>query len=334
MNKGFVACVLLGGCTSLACAQDSGSAAGAGKRSGLDYVGETPGGHDIAVFTGQPSRSNGAAWHAQPRRTYGRLDDIGVRPGIGGFTLGHQYNFEYLARPDVGDPFHAGTAGKASNLVTQSGMPVDSGVRYYNTQFKHLSTGASYTIDTLGGDPMADRAWGMTIGFDYGPVSLRAAHQNRHVAQVHLYDLAGSNMDAKNSLIAANLHTRWGTAYAAYSANRGWGSSPLYNPDNPYGAGVASTSSTDSRDTLVGVAVPITRSTTFLASFIHKNDRDLANRDANQFAIGASYVVSRSTDFYAAFSRTVNTNGTGILIGGAARPSGSSAVNVGMRHAF
>ena len=213
-------------------------------------------------------------------------------------------------------------------------MPVDSSVRYYNTRFKHLSTGASYTIDTLGGDPMADRAWGMTIGFDYGPVSLRAAHQNRHVAQVHLYDLAGSNMDAKNSLIAANLRTRWGTAYAAYSANRGWGSSPLYNPDNPYGAGVASTSSTDSRDTLVGVAVPMTRSTTFLASFIHKNDRDLANRDANQFAIGASYVVSRSTDFYAAFSRTVNTNGTGILIGGAARPSGSSAVNVGMRHAF
>jgi predicted porin len=335
MNKGYVACVLLGGCASLACAQDSGSAAATGKRSGLDYVGETPGGHDIAVFTGQPSRSNGAAWHTtQPRRTYGRLDDIGVRPGTGGFTLGHQYNFEYLAHADVGDPFHAGTAGKASNLVTPSGMPVDGGVRYYNTQFKHLSTGASYTIDTLGGDPMGDRAWGMTVGFDYGALSLRAAHQNRHVAQVHLYDLAGNNMDAKNSLIAANLRMRWGTAYAAYSANRGWGSSPLYNPDNPYGAGVASTSSTDSRDTLVGVAVPMTRSTTFLASFIHKNDRDLANRDANQFAIGASYVVSRSTDFYAAFSRTVNTNGTGILIGGAARPAGSSAVNVGMRHAF
>jgi predicted porin len=78
----------------------------------------------------------------------------------------------------------------------------------------------------------------------------------------------------------------------------------------------------------------MTRSTTFLASFIHKNDRDLANRDANQIAVGASHVVSRSIDFYAAFSHTVNTSGTGILIGGAARPSGSSAVNVGMRRAF
>jgi predicted porin len=352
MNKGFVVCVMLGGCASLACAQDSESAASAGNpdatrksgctdcvrpagtRADMDYVGEAPGGHDIAVFTGQPAHSGGATWASPPRRTYGRIDDIGTPPGTGHFTLGHQYNFEYLAHPDVGDPFHAGTAGKASNLISQSGLPVDGAVRYYNSQFKHLSTGASWTTDTLGGDPLGDRAWGMSIGFDYGALSLRAAHQNRHVAQIHLYDLAGNNMDAKNSLIAANVRMRWGTAYAAYSANRGWGSSPLYNPDNPYGAGVASTSSTDSRDTLVGVAVPVTHSTTFLASFIHKNDRDLANRDATQFAIGASYVVSRSTDFYAAFSRTVNTNGTGIPIGGAARPSGSSAVNIGMRHAF
>jgi predicted porin len=281
------------------------------------------------VFTGRPVRGKRiTVAPTAPRRTYGRLDDIGDRNGTGGFTLGHQYNLEFLALPDVGDPFHAGT------LVSRSGMPVERGVRYFSSRSKHVSTGSSWTIDTLGGDPMADRAWGMSIGYDYGMLSLRAAHQNRHVAQVHLYDLAGNNLDAKNSLIAANLRTRWGTAYAAYSANRGWGSSPLYNPDNPYGAGVASTSSTDSRDTLVGVAMPLTRSTTFLASFIHKNDRDLANRDANQYAVGASYVVSRGTDFYAAYSRTVNTNGTGILIGGAARPSGSSAVNVGMRHAF
>ena len=352
MKKGFVACVLLGGWASLACAQDSGSTAGtgspdgtrtrgcadcakpAGKRAGADHAGAAPGGHDIAVFTGQPSRGNGAVWTTPSRRTYGRLDDVGSRGGAGGFTLGHQYNLEYLAHPDVGDPYHAGTAGKASNLVTPSGMPVERGVRYFSNRGEHVSTGSSWTIDTLGGNPMGDRAWGMSIGYDYGTLSLRAAHQNRHVAQVHLYDLAGNNMDAKNSLIAANLRTRWGTAYAAYSANRGWGSSPLYNPDNPYGAGVASTSSTDSRDTLVGLAMPVTRSTTFLASFIHKNDRDLANRDANQFAVGASHVVTRSTDFYAAFSHTVNTSGTGILIGGAARPSGSSAVNVGMRRAF
>jgi predicted porin len=343
MKKSIVAGIVLGGITFAASAANAGgSAADTGAdpaRQGATasqpgYTGEAPGGHDIAVFTGVPSQPTGAVWTTPPRRRYGRLDDFGPGSGVGRFVLGRQYNLEYLTRADVGDPFHTGTAGRASNLVNPSGTLVDSGVRYYSSRTNHVSTGSSWTVDTLGGSALADRAWGMSVGVDVGNVSLRAAHQNRHVAQVQLYNLAGNNLDAKNSIIAANLRTRWGTAYAAYAANRGWGSSPLYNPDNPYGAGVASTSSTDSRDTLVGVAVPLTHATTFLASLIHKNDRDLANRDANQLAVGASYVVSRKTDFYAAFSHTLNTNGNGILIGGAARPSGSSAVNIGMRHAF
>jgi predicted porin len=331
------------GAARLAFAQEADAGAGAGNASAaptaaataagaVDDAGE--GAHDVAVFTGVPTHTRGGDWTRTPRRTYGYLDGRSPHGGIDGFTLGRQYNLEYLSLADVGDPFHAGTAGRASNLVSPYGTRSDHNVRYYSTSNGGLSTGSSWTVDTLGGDPLGDRAWGMTVGVDMGAFSLRAAHQNRHVAQVHLYDLAGANMDAKNSLIAANLRMRWGTAYAAYAANRGWGSSPLYNPDNPYGAGVASTSSTDSRDTLMGVAIPLSRATTFLASFIHKNDRDLANRDANQFAVGASYVVSRKTDFYAAVSHTITTNGNGLLIGGAARPSGSCAVNLGMRHAF
>jgi predicted porin len=224
-------------------------------------------------------------------------------------------------------------AGRDSDPAFGPGAPYDNGVRYFRGGVRGISTDASWTVDNTRSSPIAERAWGWSVGFDQGAFSLRAAHQNRHVARVRLYDLGGTT-DAKNSIVAANLRMGWGTAYAAYSANRGWGGSPLYNPDNPYGAGVASTSSTDSRDTLAGVAVPVTRSTTLLASFIHKNDRDLANRDANQVAIGASYVLSRKTDFYAALSHTVVTNGNGILISGAAHPSGSSAVNIGMRHAF
>lgn len=339
MNKAFVACVALGGYATLACghatAQDiaDSSFVDAGE---LHYVGETPGGHDIAVFTGTSATTSHAEWPGRqvPRRVYERLGGFGPGDGPGKFTLGRQYNLEYLTQADVGDLFHTGTAGQASNLVNPTGTPVNSDVRYYSSRMSGVSTDASWTVDSLGGSSMANRNWGMTVGYDFGPLSLRAAHQNRHVAQVQLYNLVGNTMAAKNSIIAANLRMRWGTAYAAYAANRGWGNSPLYNPDNPYSAGVASTSSTDSRDTLAGVAVPITRQVTFLASLIHKNDRDLANRDANQFAIGASYVVSRKTDFYAAFSHTVSTNSAGIPIEGAQRLNGSSAVNIGMRRAF
>jgi predicted porin len=174
-----------------------------------------------------------------------------------------------------------------------------------------------------------DRSWGITVGLDYGALSLRGAHQDRHVANVHPFDQAGINFDAKNSIAAANYRLAWGTAYAAYSASRGWGNSPLYNPDNPYSANMAGTTSNDSRDMLTGVAIPVTRTTTFLASFIHKNDRELANRDANQLAFGASYAMSRSTDFYAAYSHIRQVSGivdTGSVSG--------SAINIGMRHAF
>ena len=175
------------------------------------------------------------------------------------------------------------------------------------------------------------RAWGISLGLERGIFGLRVAHQNRNVAKVAPSMSLGNRIDAKNSTIAANLNLGLAKVYAAYSVNRGWGSSPLWNPDNPYGAMLASIPSTDSRDVLVGIAVPY-GATTFLASFVRKNDRDRANRDADQFALGATYAVSRKTDFYAAWSHTQFRPGmVGIPIDAV---KGSSALNIGMRHAF
>jgi predicted porin len=207
---------------------------------------------------------------------------------------------------------------------------VDSDAQFYNARVNGVTAGGAYGVDRFDGSPAA-RAWGLSLGFDVGPVTISAAHQNRHVANVHVYDLAGNNMDARNSLLAASYRTDWGKAYAAFSVNRGWVSSPLFNPDNPYGAGIASMPSADSRDVLVGVAVPLRGSITLLASAIHKDDRDLANRDANQFAIGASYTMTPRTDFYAAYSRIHSMGSAGTPVG---YTGGTSAINIGMRHAF
>lgn len=208
---------------------------------------------------------------------------------------------------------------------------IDSSVRYFGAASDRslLRAEKAWPQDEV----MAgqDRSWGVTVGVEYGQLTLRGAHQNRHVTNIRLYDQTGVNFDASNSLAAANYGLAWGTAYAAYSASRGWGSSPLYNPDNPYSANIAGTPSNDSRDMLAGVAVPLTRTTTLLASFIRKNDRELANRDANQFAIGAACTVSRRTDFYAAYSRIKNINSAWLDSGSR---TASSAINLGMRHAF
>ncbi|UVW30121.1 porin [Massilia sp. H6] len=244
-------------------------------------------------------------------------------------TVGRQYNLDFQALNDVGDPFHGGMAGNAIGAAGAT-LQADDSVSYQG-RHNNFMAGSSWGKGDIDGSP-SGRAWGMTVGVSAGLFTLRAAHQNRNVAKITRYNQTGITMAAKNSIIAANLRLGWGTAYAAYSANRGWGSSPLFNPDNPYGAGVISTTqSTNSRDVLGGVAVPLGRATTLLASFIRKNDREVANRDARQIAIGATYAVSRRMDFYAAYSHIRQTNGfpnTGM------RPGGSGAINVGMRRGF
>ena len=224
---------------------------------------------------------------------------------------------------DVIDPGQQVVAGSATNLSVYPSRRTDSAVQYFRADPIAIPENKLVKGD--------DRSWGITVGVEYGALTLRGAHQNRHVTNIRLFDQTGVNFDAKNSIAAANYRLAWGTAYAAYSASRGWGSSPLYNPDNPYSANIAGTASNDCRDMLAGVAVPLTRTTTFLASFIHKNDRELANRDAKQLAFGASHAVSRRTDFYAAYSHIKNI-GTSYVA--STSRSASSAINVGMRHAF
>ncbi|MBC7455655.1 MAG: porin [Massilia sp.] len=281
----------------------------------------------------------------QGGRLFGRQALVGLTGNGGMLTVGRQHNLDYLVLADVGDPFKGGMAGSAANLVGYGARRVDNSVHYYSAQLHGVSAAASYSVGAgAGAVPGAgagganarplNRAWGISVGVERGPLMLRAAHQNRNRDAVTPSSAMGNQVEAKNTIVAANLRLGQGTAYAAYSANRGWGSSPLWNPDNPYGAAIASTASTDSRDMLVGVALPV-GATTWLASFIRKNDRDLANRDADQIAIGATYALSQRTDFYAAYSRISNRNGAAYTVGNASAPgSGSAALNLGMRHAF
>jgi predicted porin len=270
----------------------------------------------------------------QHERLFGRQAFVGLAGEFGAITIGRQYNLQYLALTDVGDPFKGGMAGSASNLIG-GGRRVDNSVQYFGALARGISAGASYAYKEDVDTSLAGRAWGMTVGLEAGPLTVRAAHQNQSAVRVQLNSKTSNDTVARNSIVAANLRLGWGTAYAAYSLSRGWGSSPLFNPDNPYGAGLVRTASANSRDLLVGLAVPMSQRTTLLASVIQKDDRDPANQDARQVALGASHAVSPRTDFYAAYSRIANHNGAGYTVGNAsARGNGNSAINVGMRHAF
>ena len=284
-----------------------GAAKGTGKNAGKN-VGDAP-----AIFMLETTQEAEARRAAQSQAQ--------------ALTVGRQYDLEFRTLTDVGDPFHGGLA--ASGTGAAGARRTDDSVTYQR-ESNGFTAGSSWGKGDIDGSP-SGRAWGMTAGFSAGPFTLRAAHQNRNVTKITRYDQVGISMAAKNSIVAANLRFGWGTAYAAYSASRGWGSSPLFNPDNPYGARITTIASTDSRDVLAGVAVPLGHATTLLASYIRKNDRDPANRDARQMAIGATYAVSRKMDFYAAYSQIRHLSGVQAANVGT---GGGCAVNVGMRRAF
>ncbi len=327
MKISLVACALLGASAACASAEnatapDGGAVAGAVKEACTKGC-PAPSGE--AGGKGAPGRGGDApaiftletAHEAEQRRS----------AETHALTVGRQYNLEFLALADVGDPFHGGLAGSGTGAL-EVRRASDSVT--YQSEYNGFTAGSSWGKGDIDGSP-SGRAWGMSVGFNLGPLTIRAAHQNRNVVKITRINPVDISMAAKNSIVAANMRFNWGTAYAAYSASRGWGSSPLFNPDNPYGAGITSIPSTDSRDVLAGVAVPITRATTLLASYIRKNDRDPADRDARQIAVGATYAVSRKLDFYAAYSHIRHQSG---IQNANVRTGGGGAINLGMRHAF
>lgn len=265
-------------------------------------------------------------------RLFNRQAYVGLAGDFGTLTLGRQYTLDYLALVDVGDPFKGGMAGTATNLVSYSARRMDNSIRYERNR-KGVFAAATYGFRERDSN-RDNRNWGVSIGIERGPLVIRAAHQKRNVTNTETIMPLGNRYDSRHSLIAANLKVGPAIAYAAYGISRGHGNATLWNPNNPFSAAVTTTPSTNSRDVLFGFAVP-SGATTWLASYIRKNDRDLANNDADQIAFGASHALSRRTDVYAAISRIHNKRGAGYTVGNASELGrGDKAINVGLRHAF
>ncbi|WP_306393312.1 porin [Telluria beijingensis] len=323
MRMSIVALAVLGGSAACASAQNEPTPS---HGEGAAAIQEAVCGPDCLAELQLAARSEAvpAASSIFTLETAAEIERQQERALQGGMTAGRQYNVDYTTLNEVGDPFSGGLSAQAA----PRGMRADD-TEGFEGRYANFSAGGKWRKGDVDGS-QSGRAWGMTVGVNLGPLNIRAAHQNRNVAKVTRYNEVDITMAARNSIVAANMRFGWGTAYAAYSANRGWGNSPLFNPDNPYGASVAATRSTDSRDVLMGVAVPMSRQTTLLASYVRRNDRDPANNDARQLAVGASYAVSRRMDFYAAYSRIQHLAGVHVGV----KPGNGSSLNVGMRRAF
>jgi predicted porin len=310
---------------------DSGVASG----SRLGVRGrEDLGNGTAAVYTVEAGFLNDTGVSDQNGRLFGRQAFVGLDGPLGLVTLGRQYNLVYTALTDVADPFHGGMAGSAANLVGYTTKRYDNTIKYTSPRSRSgLIGSAIYSFGESPFNSKVNRAYGATIGYEKGRVNLSFTHQRKD----NLLDATGTtpavDQSARNTLVAANVDFGRFVGYAAYGHSKGDGSSQ-WDETNPYGAVAQRDPSTNSRDVLLGVAVPM-GATTLLASYIHKDDRGLADRDANQIAVGASYALSKRTNVYTSVAKIQNRNGAGYTVGNASnRGGGDRAINIGLKHAF
>ena len=322
-----------GGC-KLACPHTRLSS-GVESGSRLGFTGrEDLGGNTSAIFTVEAGILNDTGQSDQNGRLFGRQAFVGLDGPAGMLTLGRQYNFVYETLTDVADPFHGGMAGSAANLVGYSVKRYDNAIKYLTPRLNGLRAGAIYSFGESPYNSAINRAYGLTIGYARGAANLSVSYQRKN----NLIDGNGpapaADQSGRNVLVAANVNFGTFTGYAALGRSKGEGSSP-WDMSNPYGVALMqNTPSSDSRDALIGIAVP-RGAFTFLASFVRKDDLSPLNQDAHQLAVGMTYTFSPRTDLYMSLARIHNRNGAAYTVGNATEAGhGDRAVNIGIRHAF
>jgi predicted porin len=329
------------GLLDLAWVHESGAAAGpinkvtsgVASPSRLGFKGaEDLGGGMSAIFVLENGLQADTGTAGQGGLLFGRQAYVGLRGSAGTLTVGRQYTPQFIVLSAI-DPFTVGMAGDAKNLMPLTGNTVsrmDNSVKYATPEWKGLSAELALAAGELSGDSMAGRQFGALAAYARGPLLLRAGYHHRNNDSAAVKGTSA----ARNLLLTASYDFKLAKAHLAWGANRGPNSAPLRSTNNPYGSKLAPLASTDSRDLLLGLSIPVGVQT-LLVSYVHKNDRTSVNQDAAQWGVGYRYALSRRTDLYAAHGHISNRNGAGYTAGsGIETGSGNRATDLGIRHLF
>ncbi|HEX9171414.1 MAG TPA: porin [Telluria sp.] len=264
---------------------------------------------------------------------FNRQAFVGIKSSAGALTLGRQYTPYYTTVSTVADPFAAGLSGSAKNLLPTAGANTRSSntVLYTSPQLGGVSGELAYSLGERAGDGSGGRQFGAALAYASGPLSARIGYNNKDSSNAAV---AGApKVIGRNTLLAVNYKFLVAKTFLAYGINKGVNSAPLPNAGTPY-SGPRATASSDSRDLLLGVAVPF-GANTLLASYIRKDDRTGFNQDADQWAVGYTHALSKRTLAYTSYGKISNDNGAGYTVGNNTDAgSGDSAFNVGVRHTF
>jgi predicted porin len=237
---------------------------------------------------------------------FGRQAFVGLSGNFGSVTLGRQYSPYYKVLRDVADPFAAGLAGKAGNIMATN-TRIDNMMEYATPQLGGFSADVAYGFGEIPGDSGKSRNLGGAIGYTRGALDVKLAH--------HQLNNAAATDKTSNTLLAGSYDFGIAAASLGYAINKGTGSA-------------------DSNDAILGVSMPFGAGK-MLASHIRHDDKTSASKDAKQWAIGYIHSLSKRTDLYTSYAHISNRNRATFTVGNSTdKGSGDSAFNAGVLHTF
>jgi predicted porin len=317
--------VTLYGNVDLGLVLDSGAAAGksvrvssgvtGGSRIGFKGVEDLGGGLKAAfqLETGYCADSAAGApnFCTGGNNFMGRQAHGDLTGSFGALSAGRQYSLGFNNLSTI-DPFGTGFAGQINNIVDASGIRLNNSVIYTTPSMGGLTASGEMALGEQTGNWQGGREVGAAVVYASGPAYVGAT----------LYDLDNTNGQGT----ARKNYTLGGTfdfgvvklhalAQKATGANNG---------------GYA----IDTMDLMGGATVPLGGGN-LMASFIHRNDKNFKNQDANQIGVGYLYPLSKRTSVYTAYARIKDSNGAPFTVGNATEAgTGNKAFNLGVVHNF
>ncbi|NRR32327.1 porin [Oxalobacteraceae bacterium] len=261
----------------------------------------------VANFALESGISMDSGASGQGGLTFGRQSWVGLSGAFGAVAVGRQYSPYYKALRDVADPFCDGLAGTAANLFVGN-TRVDNMAGYTSPVVGGFSADLAYGFGETAGDSAKNRTMGASGTYANGPLTVILAH--------HQKENALANAHTRNTMLLARYKFDILTAHVAHAQNRDI-------------AGNAS------KDSLIGLTLPVGAAGRFIASAVLHNDSSAQDRDARQFGVGYVYSLSKRSDVYTAYSHINNRNGATFKVGNATESgTGTTGINLGLRHVF
>jgi predicted porin len=240
---------------------------------------------------------------------FGRQAFVGLQTPYGSVRMGRMYTPIYEARHAF-DPFDGGFGGDYGRIFLAGGKRSNNSVVYDAPEMGGVEVQAQYALGEQPGDASKARQMGLSLGYKKGAADFKL-----------VWDAINNNPAGAAPLVT--------TRSTAIGGNYKF---PLLKvfavaQKNSSSAAVA----LDTRDYLLGLSVPFGASNVIATYILHDN-RNLAEADTRQWAVGYTYKLSKRSNLYTSYARLDNDSQAKLqtaVLGGTDR-----IFSAGLRHLF